>query len=520
MKKFDLNSLLARMRTDTEFSQAVVRIPAGGLVGLYTAAYGRGDPIGANTPLDLAFVPSYFAYFGVAGLLVFLIWMRPGHFWYRRIVGIVTDLLALWGVLLLAGQVILPAFLGLLWIIVGNGIRFGVRYLVIAISGGIGIVIYLYHFNPFWNANPIMSLTLAGTLIVAPVYALALMGQLRQANAAVRLANAEKSKLLAQASHDLRHPLHALRLYANQLGQSELSPLQSDLLEKMQLATANANQMLQQFLDRSIIEAGILNVSKTTFSLGHLFADLVTENESWLKAAQIDVNIATKATFVSTDRIILRTLVQGLISNAVKYAPAGRVLIGARRRSDGIYVEVHDNGHGVGVHNRDNSQQLPPSAGVGLTLGQHLAQQAGYRLSFETELARGFCARIGPLAIAKAPTLSAGSPMLRSTPLSGASVSLDVHDEALQIRVRELLTSWGCLVQPLSHIAASGPPLAHICDTVTGVAIDFPTILLSDQAYQHADIGTDIIVVPTTGFSQLRSVLLARLLEAPAQARG
>jgi signal transduction histidine kinase len=520
MTKSNLTRVLERLQADTELAQAVVRIPIGGLVGTYTALYGRGDPIGANTPVDIAFMPSYLAYFGLAGLLLVMIWIKPGHLWYRRVFGIFLDLLALWGILLLGGQVMLPALLGLVWIIVGNGIRFGYLYLILAMGGGLTIIAYLYHFNPFWHANPIMSFTFAGTLVVAPVYALALMGQLRRANAAVRLANAEKSKLLAQASHDLRHPLHALRLYANQLGQSALSPLQGELLEKIQLSTANANQMLQQFLDRSIIESGILSINKTSFSLAAMVDELVIENESWLAAARLDVSIATKSTVITTDRNVLRTLVQGLISNAVKYAPSGRLLIGARRRRDGIYLEVHDDGgHKAStMARRGDIQHLPPSAGVGLALGQHLAQQAGYDLTFEVKPDRGFVARIGPLPMSnQSQRLSASSPP-RSTPLSGAHVSLDIQEPVLRARLSDLLGTWGCVITPLSKVDEGGshPNLAHICDTWPVKLPPTLCVLLSDESAGSNHNDRALIIVPTNGFSQLRSVLLARLLETPA----
>jgi signal transduction histidine kinase len=521
--RFTRKAVFDRLRTDSEFSQTVVRYPVGGFVTAYAALFGMDDPIGLGTPLRSFFLPMVLTYYSFAIVLSLSSWLRPGNFWYRRTAAMLADLLALWGFLLLGGPVMLPAYLALVWIIIGNGIRYGFVYLLMAMTGGGLIVINLYFTNPYWTANPAMAATLGGTLAVAPLYALSLMGQLRRANADVQRANGEKSKLLAQASHDMRHPLAALRLFTRQLSNTPLNGDQSILLSKIDLATANANQMLQQFLDRSIIESGILSINKTSFRLADLLVELVVENESWLDAADIDVRIATKKTVVTTDKAVLRTLLQGLISNAVKYAPGCRLLIGARHRKAGLFLELHDDGglRSPPLDPRDVTiTQLPPSAGVGLTLGQHLAQQAGYGLSFEVVANRGFCARIGPLQRASTRESGLTSPMTRATPLSGAHISLDIGDTALHNRVTSLLTSWGCLIQPLSTDQSTLVPVAHICDVVPTITVPYPCILLGAPLLDGHLGRPDIIVVPTTGFSQLRSVLLSRLLEAPAQARG
>ena len=70
----------------------------------------------------------------------------------------------------------------------------------------------LAQFSPYWRSHPYLAITLVIATLVVPAYVNTLLAQSRRANEAEHAANQAKSQFLAQASHDLRQPIHAMGL--------------------------------------------------------------------------------------------------------------------------------------------------------------------------------------------------------------------------------------------------------------------------------------------------------------------
>lgn len=525
MSKISLAAIVDRLRTDTEFSQTIVRFPIGVATLMFTYVFGYNDPIGASTLMRGAFGPIFAASWLMCWLLIAWSWHKPGNFWYRRIAGMLLDLFCLWGLLTMGGQILLPVYLGLVWVIVGNGLRYGYRYLTLAMFGGISIVIYLYLNNSYWHANPIMAATFGATLVVAPTYALSLMGQLRRANVAVLLAAGQRSKLLAQASHDLRHPLHALRLFSRQLDATSLSDDQRALLVKIDMATANANQMLQQFLDQSIVESGILRLRPENIKLSDLVKEVTAQNETWLAASCIQVTTIGLDHIIETDRNVLRTILQGLMSNTIKYAAGGRLLIGARRHGANCFLHFYDQqggsettavGEALDIDSAAQLGLLPQSTGVGLGLAQNLASQGGYQLVHHFVDGVGSHVAVGPFKRYEANSGSSSEKALAITPLSGMRISTTIANTALRERVQRALEGWGCQEAPPTSTC-----LAHISDTYPLGQIRAPVILIDvdRDADLERSLGEPdkVYHLQSNKFSQLRSVLMSLRSKTPAE---
>ena len=61
----------------------------------------------------------------------------------------------------------------------------------------------------------------------------------------------------------------------------------------------------------------------------------------------LDLSFVPCSLVVRSDRRLLRRLLQNLVSNAIKYTPAGRVLVGCRRQNDAVRIDVYDTGVGI-----------------------------------------------------------------------------------------------------------------------------------------------------------------------------
>ena len=102
---------------------------------------------------------------------------------------------------------------------------------------------------------------------------------------------------------------------------------------------------------------------------------------------------------VRSDRRLLRRLVQNLVSNAIKYTPAGRVLIGCRRRGDTLRIDVYDTGVGipeskrrdifVEFHRLEQGARIARGLGLGLSIVERVARVLGCAIELESTAGGG-----------------------------------------------------------------------------------------------------------------------------------
>ena len=124
--------------------------------------------------------------------------------------------------LVVGGEAALPLYAVMVWVNLGNGMRYGSRYLAIATGLALLALLVVYWLTPLWQAQPFMVLMLMITSTVIPVYAHLLLERTRKASEEAIAANLEKSRFLAQASHDLRQPIHSIGLFTACLREARL----------------------------------------------------------------------------------------------------------------------------------------------------------------------------------------------------------------------------------------------------------------------------------------------------------
>ena len=119
-----------REQYDTERAQAMVRIILTPLFGSYITAITFLDGF-QSTSLNA--VAAYFAaYMPVSFFLYWWIIRKPGAFIRRRALSMGGDYTTITFGMSIGGAALLPVYSALLWVTVGNGLRFGVRYLVVS----------------------------------------------------------------------------------------------------------------------------------------------------------------------------------------------------------------------------------------------------------------------------------------------------------------------------------------------------------------------------------------------------
>jgi CheY-like chemotaxis protein len=183
--------------------------------------------------------------------------------------------------------------------------------------------------------------------------------------------------------------------------------------------------------------------------------------------------------------VLLRRLLQNLISNAVKYTPRGRVLVGCRRHGQALQICVYDTGVGIPVlkrgeifkefHRLEQGARIARGLGLGLSIVERLARVLNHGIALDSNVSGGsFFSVMVPTANAVNHTAAVTSATpLAKTPISGALIVCIENDAAILDGMRTLLTAWGAEV-----IAAGDPDTAMEAieaagGRVTGLLVDY-----------------------------------------------
>ncbi len=276
-------------------------------------------------------------------------------------------------------------------------------------------------------------------------------------------ASRAKSDFLAMMSHELRTPMNGMLGLAHALRGTNLDARQMDYLDTIEQSGHGLMTILNDILDLSKVEAGKLVLDVAPFDIRKSVSQirLVWRETALLKGVELAVEIdpATPA-WLAGDDARVRQILRNLISNALKFTDAGRVVIrvapNGPGEGDGIALSVSDTG--VGMDAAQVAQLFTPfvqgdrttarrfgGTGLGLAICRRLAEQMAGEIGVESALGEGsiFTARL-PLPAAAAPENASDD--AAAADLTGARV-LVVDDNAInQTVARAILEAAGVLV--------------------------------------------------------------------------
>lgn len=221
---------------------------------------------------------------------------------------------------------------------------------------------------------------------------------LRRERDAVQAAMRAKDLFLAGVTHDLRQPVHAMALhlrYLRQLRADELDPAGvAALCSPMEAATATMSRQLTRLLALSRLEAGEARVSRRAIALGELAATLRAqfEGQAQAKGLRLRWRLRPDDCAVDSDPQMLQSILDNLLSNAVRYTDRGGVLVAARRRAGRVLFQVVDTGAGIApevlpqiftAYRRfdDRRRDGDEGQGLGLALARKQAELLGHALT-------------------------------------------------------------------------------------------------------------------------------------------
>jgi signal transduction histidine kinase len=160
-----------------------------------------------------------------------------------------------------------------------------------------------------------------------------------------------KEEIVANVSHELRTPLNVILGYADLLAERFADiPDASEMLLKVRGQGERLHQLVEALLALSRLSAGQEGLDPSRFPISQLLDDL-RATAATLNANDrltVEWEMPPEPCEVTTDREKIRTIAYHLLSNAIKFTPAGRVAVAARPTPDGgLVLAVSDTGIGL-----------------------------------------------------------------------------------------------------------------------------------------------------------------------------
>lgn len=323
-------------------------------------------------------------------------------------------------------------------------------------------------------------------------------------------ANISKTKFLAAASHDILQPLNAARLYVTSLTERG-SREDRRLIDNIDASLEAVEEIFGALLDMSRLDTGALRPEFASFRVDELMRQIELEFAPLAATKGLDLTFVPCSLVVRSDRRLLRRLLQNLVSNAIKYTPEGRVLVGCRRRGDVVRIDVYDTGVGipqskwrdifVEFHRLDQGAKIARGLGLGLSIVERVARVLGSSIELESESGRGshFAVTVPrssdtPMELPARARQHADSGQL----VGIAALCIDNEPSVLD-GMETLLRGWGCDVLKA--------PSLELALTVISESSTIPNGLLVDY---HLDQGNGIeaIIAMRRRFGDMPAILI------------
>ena len=198
---------------------------------------------------------------------------------------------------------------------------------------------------------------------------------LATSNARLMEASRLKSQFLANMSHELRTPLNSIigfsKVLLNRLD-GELTERQDAYVRSVHNSSRHLLELINSILDFSRIEAGKFEMRSERIDILDVVEECIETSTPLVrdKRVKLEKDVPVELAHVQGDRMRIKQVLLNLISNAIKFTHAGRVLVQVRSESDTVHISVADTG--IGISPTDLNRLFEPFQ----RLDNPLAQQA------------------------------------------------------------------------------------------------------------------------------------------------
>lgn len=302
-----------------------------------------------------------------------------------------------------------------------------------------------------------------------------------------------KSRFLAAVSHDLMQPLNAARLFASSLSEVAKDSETKQLSNHIESALGAAEDLIGDLLDISRLESGKLDVNVHGFAINDVLSNLNAEFSALAKQQGIEFSMVPSQAVVESDPKLLRRVIQNFLTNAFRYSPRGKVVLGVRHCNRNVRIEVWDNGEGISEDkqqeifeefNRGNQVRSDQGLGLGLAISKGIANVLGHQIAMRSWPGSGSVFSISLKRSAQAAPQVMITPLQVVNDLSHIKVLCVDNESDILIGMEKLLARWGCDVRCA----------ADIVESLQAIEEDWlPDVILSDYRLDNGRTGLEVL---------------------------
>ncbi|MEH6625949.1 MAG: NahK/ErcS family hybrid sensor histidine kinase/response regulator [Motiliproteus sp.] len=308
-------------------------------------------------------------------------------------------------------------------------------------------------------------------------------------------ANQSKDKYLAAASHDLLQPLNAARLLVSTLQERQLAERDTTLVHRIHVALLGAEELLTDLLDISKLDANAITPDYREFAINDLLIALRTEFKPVAKKAGLRLTVVASQAIVHSDSRLLMRILRNLLSNAIRYTPKGRILLGCRRQQGRLRIIICDTGPGIPEDRQQDIfrefQQLEnfvrgrdKGVGLGLAIVERISHMLEHPVRLSSVVGKGSCfSVIVPLSEQQSLVASNNQQPAMASDLTGARILVIDNEEAITHSMQVLLQEWGALTTAAEDTAQA----LYACRQ------QLPDIILADYHLEHDLTGLHVL---------------------------
>ena len=228
---------------------------------------------------------------------------------------------------------------------------------------------------------------------------------LKESNEELKILNTTKDKFFSIIAHDLRSPFQALLGYSNLLATEFESLSQVEIIQYskgLNEILIDLFELLENLLNWSMMQRNVLDYDPVNINLYDVVNKIVRRSSHSVKEKNISLlNNVDNETLVYADAEMLRSIVQNLIVNAIKFTPnEGQVIVSSKPKNGFVEVSIKDTGIGI---ESDKSSELfnfhklfstngtagEKGTGLGLPLCKEFVEKNGGKIRIESELGKG-----------------------------------------------------------------------------------------------------------------------------------